>query len=171
MVNKLLIMVLVFTSSKAFSECDVYFSTNQLHVLQKAFDSGSEEGFGWSLAAIAWRESSAGVELVRFDPPYKYDNASYGVFHNYLRTVMNREGCKNQTCAAKITQKLMTDFEYSAGHALQELKYWKKLRGNNFKEIWRGYNDGFKNRPKGYAYADDIANKIVYLKQCVRLEN
>lgn len=155
----------------ANAACNVQFTDSQLYTLQRSFDFGKESGWGWSLAAIAWKESSAGLNLVRFDPPYEYWSASYGVFHNYLKTVMSEEGCTTARCASKIAQNLMTNFKYSAQHAVKTLEYWKKVSGKgNYYDIWKGYNDGYQNTARGKAYSVDIGDKIVYLKTCVRLD-
>lgn len=170
---KVLVALLTYLSSTLVvaEECDVFFTTDQLHTLQRAFDAGQERDWGWSLAAISWRESSAGLELVRFEPPFKAENASYGPFHVYLKTAMSREGCVDYACAADITQDLITDFQYSADHAMAELDYWMSVHGRDYLKIWKGYNDGFQNTQKGADYAEEIRGKIRYLKECINLEN
>lgn len=165
------ILALISPLSNA-SQCKTQFSQEQIETLQRAFDYGQERGWGWSLAAIAWRESSAGQNLIRFDPPYEFWSASYGVFHVYLKTAMVHEGCTLARCASKIANKLMTDFDYSAEQAIEVLEYWKRVKGDhNYHYIWKGYNDGYENTLRGVKYANDIAKKVLYLKECVRLEN
>lgn len=152
------------------AKCDVNFSTDQFHVMQRAFDYGEPKGWGHIMAAIAWQESSAGEKLVRFEPPYSYKDVSLGVFQVLLKTAMVQEQCFDTKCAAAIHQNLLNDFEYNADHAYQVLMFWQKVRGKgNIKGILMGYNGGYSNSERSKHYAHEIADKVVYLKECVRL--
>ncbi|WP_416863816.1 hypothetical protein [Helicobacter ganmani] len=60
------------------------FSESQKQVLLRSYLAGEQDGFGLTLAAIAWQESCAGVYKMNFQDP------SAGNFHAYIPGVINR---------------------------------------------------------------------------------
>ncbi|QZI90406.1 hypothetical protein MYOV003v1_p0082 [Vibrio phage 207E48.1] len=151
--------------------CPVDFGQDQIEVLQFSYDMGKHEDLGWTLAAIAWKESSAGRELVRIDGE-SYKMVSYGIYHSLLKYASKRAGCKSRACEGKVVQDLMTDPVKAAEEAIRVIQYWQGYHGkDNWKAVWRGYNDGFQKSDAGYNYADNIAQKVRYLKACLDLEN
>ncbi|MBF84573.1 MAG: hypothetical protein CL489_08875 [Acidobacteria bacterium] len=161
---KLILLLLSLLSFNAVASCTA-FDFNQRNVLQRAYDYGVEYDMGWSLAAIAWKESSAGRNMANWNDP------SVGVFHNLLKSVAKREGVYgNEEKEVILIVRLMHEFEFSAKHAVLELKYWQKQYGKDWRKIWSSYNAGW-NWFNGIKYSDDIANKIQYLKRnkCIKV--
>ncbi|CAL9993710.1 unknown function [Vibrio phage K397] len=153
------------------AKCNIVFGQDQLEVLQFSYDMGEPHDLGWSMAAISWKESSAGRELVRIDGK-KYNMVSYGIYHSLLKYASKRAGCKSRACEAQLIQDLMTDPVRAAEEAIKELQYWQGYHGEDqWLDIWRGYNDGFQKSEDGYGYAANIADKVRYLKTCLNLEN
>ena len=118
------------------------------------------------MAAIAWKESSAGLRLVNLKDP------SAGVFHNTIRSVMGRHPELKNTNENRsiILQRLVEDMDFSAAEALSELEFWKSEHGATaWTLIWQSYNGGYwalKPETKGYreslAYSKDINKKVAY---------
>ncbi len=148
--------------------CKVEFSDKQLYTLHKAYTFGKRTQRGFTLAAIAWQESSAGTRLQHSDGPH-WSQKSYGVFHNLLSTIKERDGCSKADCTDK-KKKLLRDFQYSATKATEELDYWKNRLGHSGKAI-AAYNTGNNwNSTRGKTYLKKINVKIRYLKNCIRFE-
>lgn len=154
---KLIILLLSLLSFNAVAQCTA-FDSSQREVLQRAYDYGVKYDMGWSLAAIAWKESSAGKNKANWNDP------SVGVFHNLLKSVAKREGVYgNDEKEVILIVRLMHEFDFSAKHAVLELKYWKKQYGDDWRKIWASYNAGW-NWFNGIEYSDNIAQKISYLR-------
>ncbi|UFD98106.1 hypothetical protein [Vibrio phage BX-1] len=166
----LLVTALLTSSSYATTDCETVFGHDQLVTMQKAYDYGKPYGLEYSLAAITWKESSAGRHNVRIETFKNTTKVSYSPFHILLRTAMVHEGCETKRCASDIANKLMTNFDYAASHAVLVLQFWQRQHNNNWMKTWQGYNDGYQNSQDGRNYALNIKYKIAYLKQCVRLK-
>ncbi|AUR97858.1 membrane lipoprotein [Vibrio phage 1.244.A._10N.261.54.C3] len=170
MLRRSILAVALTTSLTAGASCDVKFGQDQIEILQFSYDYGVQYGLGWTLAAISWKESSSGRELVRIDGD-SYKQVSYGIYHSLLRYASKRAGCSSRRCEAQLVHDLMTNKERAAEEAVKELHYWQGYHGaDNWKDVWRSYNDGFQKSESGYNYANNIADKVRYLKSCVKLE-
>lgn len=66
-----------FESNHCVSEPQ-YFSPKQKAVLLKAYEYGAPHDLGYTLAAIAWKESCAGEYRMNFQDP------SAGIYHAHL---------------------------------------------------------------------------------------
>ena len=153
----------------AIEGCKIDFSEQQLYTLHDAYNVGKQTQRGYTLATIAWQESSAGTRLQHSDGPH-WSQKSYGVFHNLLSTIKERDGCRRADCSDK-KKRLLRDFQYSATKAIEELDYWKTRLGHPGKAV-AAYNTGNNwNSSKGKAYLRKINTKIVYLKTCIRFED
>lgn len=160
------LMVAMTAGVKAADPCSEFFTLEQLWTLQKAYDHGESKGLGYTMAAIVWKESSAGLYLSRKDGEHWAMN-SYGPFHILLKTAKKRRGCSTWNCS-RVKRKLMNDFQYSADLAVEELEYWSQRLGS-YRKAFAAYNAGnaWSGRA-GSAYSKDIRHKIRYLQQCVR---
>lgn len=164
----IMIITSIFNVAHAAPKCDVKFGQDQIEILQFSRSIGGDD-WGYTLAAIAWKESSAGRALVRIEPTGSYKDVSYGIYHNLLRYTAKRAGCSTRSCESKVVQELMTNPVKAAWYAMAELDYWKgRYKGNHMK-IWSAYNSGSPTR--GVKYARDISKKIKYLRRCVDLVN
>ena len=144
------------------------FSENQVKVLKYAYNRGKPHDLQWTLAAIAWQESSAGEKL-------KNPNAdSYGIFGSLLTTVEARLKDKEFTeSLSKVPLNrsqtiflLKNDWEFASDFALVELNYWKDRRNGNHRQAVSSYFGGNKpNTKAAKRYADTLSKKIEYLKK------
>lgn len=165
-------LTMLLTSCMALSaDCQVDFTPEQVNTMQMSYDYAKGVDLGYTLAAIGWQESSAGVNMKgawikpKGTPDY-YEWRAYGTFHNLLKTVMVREECDDySTCGVFIRDRLLYDFNFAASHAMKELKYWMDVRGGDWSKAVASYYAGWKYK-LGDFYYKDIADKIKYLKRC-----
>lgn len=115
------------------------FSKSQKEVLLRSYLAGESEGFGLTLAAIAWKESCAGEYKMNFQDP------SAGNFHAYIPGVINRypELKQNGFTQNMVGAMLVEDDEFAAKIAILELKFWQKEHKGNWKNIIKSYNKGY----------------------------
>jgi len=144
--------------------CAVFrdLSDDQITTLVHSYWAGKPEGFGLTLAAIAWRESMAGEVLINHADP------SFGPFHANIRSASVRAKAETTFRQNLVAQRLIDDFDYAAWHALEELKYWQSQYGEDWQKIWASYNGGWNYRsPDAQDYAKDIRYKVVQLRTCL----
>ncbi|QHJ78834.1 MAG: hypothetical protein [Caudoviricetes sp.] len=168
MFKSLLGAILILCSGFASAspeQCKI-FNDSQIKVMKYAYSKGKPHDFGWTLAAISWQESSAGLVL-------KHPKAdSYGLFGGLLRTVESR--LKDEEFARTLpkipkTRKqtvflIQHDWEFASEFALAELNYWKERREGN--KVLASYFGGYKsNTPAARNYAKTINDKIRFLKR------
>lgn len=150
----------------ATAQCDKEFKLEQLWTMQMAYDRGVETDRGYTLAAITWQESNAGLQLKRKDGEH-WSMRSYGPFHILLKTASKRRECVTWNCG-HLKRKLLTDFDYSADLALEELDYWTD-RLDSRRNALSAYNAGNNWKgTKGKQYLSQVNKKISYLQKCVR---
>ena len=160
-----LLSILVSVTATA-EECEVRFSEPQLWVLQESFERGIDEDYSFTLAAISWQESSAGVNLYRSDGDH-WSMKSYGTFQILLRTAKNRVGCQHFQCNG-VKHRLTVDFDFGVGLAIEELVYWERRLGSRENAI-AAYNTGNNWQSKaGKNYLFEIQSKKLYLERCIR---
>lgn len=145
--------------------CNKYkFNANQKKVLKASYILGSEYGLGYSLAAIAWKESLAGEYLVNVNDP------SFGVHHILIGTAAKRAQVKGMDIN-KLAMSIMGDIKVSSSFAVQELLFWKSELDDEEKtwnNIWAAYNGGYRYAKKiPQEYSKDIKRKITWLSQCM----
>lgn len=144
-------------------------SDEQKMLLHKTFIKAKDFDLGYTMTAIAWKESKAGKELVNWNLNSKGEVVSIdcGVFQNNSKTVISRlDGNQKHTKSniAKVCRNLVLDYDFSLFHAVEEIKYWESLYPDQWKKIWASYNGGFNNSSKvTLAYADDISKRIKFL--------
>ena len=133
------------------------FSKSQLEIAQFAYDKGKPHGFPQTMRAIAWQESSFGVNI---------ENAaegSCGIFGNRADIVSNRVS----TLWAKVTTEeakhlLINDRDFAASMCIAELKFWQDRR-KNWNDVIRSYNAGWCLE-NGDRYLKEIRSKMDYLR-------
>lgn len=139
------------------------FNDEQLTNILKSYQLGQKDGFGLTLAAIAWQESCAGlIKINGFDP-------SAGLYHNYVKSVYERHPeifipKKNgiKFYQNKIMQMLIQNDVFAASEAISELKLWEKVFKKNYKKIIMGYNRGnsWEKNKKALKSATSYYNNI-----------
>ncbi|WP_051420595.1 hypothetical protein [Helicobacter pametensis] len=143
------------------------FNQSQIEVIAYAYHYGKDHNLGYTMAAIAWKESCAGLYRINFDDP------SAGIYHAYLPGVIKRHYKAKNTSFRRniVAERLIRDQEFASKIALEELLYWRQIRRNNWKEMIKSYNKGFsweksKGRDKlAEAYYEDIAQKVKVLEK------
>ncbi|RDU70651.1 hypothetical protein [Helicobacter brantae] len=143
------------------------FSKDQLQTIRYAYHYGKKDNLGYTMAAIAWKESCAGLYRINFEDP------SAGIYHAYLPNVIRRHYKQRNTPFRRnvVAEKLIREPEFASQIALEELLYWKKIRKGNWKEMIKSYNKGFsweKNKLRNKmaeSYYEDISKKIQILQQ------
>ena len=147
------------------------FSLNQQETIFWAYETGKLYDYGYTLAAIAWKESLGGaVDINLFDRPW----GSCGIFHNNLKTVVEfikqdrKKFIINKFNLNRLCSKLQHDPEYSLIEAIKVLNDAKKKYGKNWIKIWAHYNGGWKN--PNYDYAKDIYYRIQAFKFILNYE-
>ncbi len=181
--KKLLSMLLAvcsFTASAASHQCEVKFngvklSDEQWYNVRGVFVNGWLNDLSWSLAAITIVESSAGLNLINDV------SKDYGLMQNNIKTATTR--LKRWEKAGRdfspydlnkpedVKTILVSKPEISVQLAIEELRYWKKVRGeHNWKVTWASYNGGWYLdkawQPAAEAYSNKIAATIRKLKPC-----
>ena len=155
-----MIALLIFwprSSEASFETC--HLSGAQRSYLQFSYVYGAPYGFGYTLAAIAMRESMLGLYKINLQDP------SAGLYHvttdkvirhfNWVDTPFNHN---------RAAQLMMEDPVLSAYLAVQELKLWQRVHGKgNWRKIWASYNGGTRGNA---AYGDIIAQNIQTIKDC-----
>ena len=141
------------------------FNKNQKQVILKAFKYGAKSGFGYTMAAIAWKESCAGEYRVNFADP------SAGIYHAHIPGIIKKHKQKDSAFMRNMVgELLMRDDEFASQTALEELSYWHKVRKGNWYEVIKSYNKGFswekdKERDKmAQAYFEDVAKRVKELQ-------
>ncbi|MDE5603004.1 MAG: hypothetical protein K2I71_03675 [Helicobacter sp.] len=142
------------------------FSPSQKEVLLQAYLAGEAEGFGYTLAAIAWKESCAGVYKMNFQDP------SAGNFHAYIPGVIKLypELKQNGFTQNMVGAMLVNDDDFAAKIAITELKFWHKEHKGNWKNIIKSYNKGYswqkssQSNSQAEFYYKDVANKVKQLQ-------
>ena len=114
------------------------FNRNQKQVILKAFKYGAKSGFGYTMAAIAWKESCAGEYRVNFADP------SAGIYHAHIPGLLKKHKQKDTNFMRNMVgELLMRDDDFASATALEELNYWHRVRKGNWYEVIKSYNKGF----------------------------
>lgn len=143
-------------------------SHEQKDILVRSIQIGEKRDLGYTLAAIAWVESQAGLY------PINANTHAYSPYHILLKTAMVRRGVENTPFnRSMLASKLVNDLEYSAELALEEIEYWQKIRGKRNTFEWlASYNGGWKASEKSESinYANKVMHKIKKLQNCASRE-
>jgi hypothetical protein len=167
MYKAILLVILLsipFVSGASVHSCPTLtaegFTERQVRVMYRAFQIGKQKDMSYSLAAIAWKESSAGKYMINLQDP------SFSVFHitidNALVYLKWEDTNFNRNRAAQL---LIEDFQLAAEFAMINLQFWKDNYGSNWHKIWASYNSGY-NWSNGVEYSNDVASKIQKIKLC-----
>lgn len=161
---KWIFLTLLLLSTQAFALCPVLeahdLSSHQIETLHKAYVLGEKQDMGYSLAAIAWKESSGGRYLINLQDP------SSGVFHVTIDNALSYLKLKDTPFNRnRVAQMLINDFVLSSDLAMNNLQFWKNMYGDNWIKIWASYNAGY-NWKAGLHYSYDVAHKIELIKLC-----
>lgn len=158
----LLLSNLAFAGEKESCEkVESKFNESQKRILSHAYAYGKPYDVGYSLAAIAWEESSAGEVLLNPKDP------SAGIYQNHVVYALKREGIKNNYAnRSDMLLQLATNELKSTAHGISELVHWVGRR-DSWKEVWASYNGGVNYKGKqARDYAEKVYSKLKTLKRC-----
>lgn len=174
--KKFFLIFLIFSTtlfSETLEKLEKQFRTltlEQQEVARTAYKLGKNFNYGYTLVAIAWKESQFGIYMINLQDP------SAGVFHNNINTVMKRHKEDYLDTSFQrnlIAQMLIDNIFFAAAEALSELEYWEELHKDMlnietraYLKIWASYNGGYSynnDRPK--AYAQSIRKRIIIIKK------
>ena len=133
-------------------------TAEQAYALNYAYQFGGRFDMGYTLAAIAWIESRAGLFPVSRDGDY-----ACGYFHVKAGNILKRESLPNTRRTRKIMcEYIKVDRAYAAQAAIDELQYWNDYHNGNWNKMVRSYNGGFKGSTK---YLNTVKTVIRQLKK------
>lgn len=139
----------------------------QKKIMLYSYRVGEPEDLGYSLAAIAWKESMFGKYMLNLADGRL---GSFGVYHILLEYAIARARIKDDWNTSRLAERLMYDLDFSAKEAIGELKFWKNyFRKNKYqwKSMFAAYNAGtaaLKSK-KGKQYADDAVLRVKALER------
>lgn len=145
------------------------FSKAQRENLIYAYNFGAPRGMGYTMAAIAWKESCAGAYMLNFSDP------SAGLYHAHIPVVLKYYSSYKDSAFTRnvIGQILIDDRAFASKVALDSLLYWHGYHKGNHKNIIKSYNKGFKwekdsaSDKLAESYYLDIARKIRLLESYI----
>ena len=140
----------------------------QKAVLQWAYEQGTPHGFGQTMRAIAWQESSAGADL---ENPEDKGGGSWGIFGTSALSAWHRLNGwltpYTEADLAAIAERLKNEPVLAAKSCHSELRYWQDVHGaDRWSRIWASYNAG-NEWEKGEDYAKAIQAKIRFLRTVI----
>lgn len=139
--------------------CYKKFDNQQLANMQDAYDYGKRRGYAWTLAAMAWQETSAGKQMINWNDP------SFGIIQINMNTAIKRYKLKTWKQQLDFANKLATSNKFAVNAAADELDFWKGVHKGDFRKMWASYNGGYNWKSKHpQAYSKGISNKIAFLK-------
>lgn len=139
----------------AYSFGEQYDKHGKAKAREKRYDNN---GLGYIMAALVWRESSAGIK-----EKGKKGHEAYGMFQNYLPTIRSRVDKLGWKMTDRQIIKMMGKRSNSAAWAYIELSYWLDVHKGDMRKAIASYNAGWKFKA-GDAYASDVLKKANYLK-------
>lgn len=139
----------------AYSFGEQYDKHGKFKERNKRYDN---KGLGYIMAALVWRESSAGI-----NQKGRKGHEAYGIFQNYLPTVRSRVKQLGWNMTDQEIIRMMEKRNNSAAWAYIELSYWLDVHKGDIRKAISSYNAGWKIKA-GDAYASDVLKKANYLK-------
>jgi hypothetical protein len=149
----------------SYGSCDKIqnLSLIQKHNLHKSFHYGKEFDLGYTLAAIAFVESSAGNFRLNVR------TNDLGLYQINATTAERTLGIENHFEKLALHQRLIHDDKLAASIAITTLLHFDK---GNWREMLQSYNEGYRwrtnkeSRKKAEAYANRVADTVKLLKKC-----
>ena len=159
-IKKFLVMFLIFNFNLLADSVESY-SEDQLYILAKSKMYGYQYDVQYTMAAIASIESEAGLDVINVD------SEDFGIWQNNIKSVLSRHSLK-KTSANKnrFASKLVKDERFAAQETIDELRFWMKVHGKDWRKIWSSYNCGYNyDSKKAVDYASKIRKKIAEIKK------
>lgn len=141
------------------------FSPTQIDNMQKAYKfgkskplkySGSRIDFGYIMAAIMWKETSAGINCGT-------SGRVVGPYQNMVSTVKSRMKQQGINKSHSQVVRDLQNHNTAAYWSRAELEYWLKVHNGNISKALASYNAGWNSRA-GTGYSNNVLRKAQYLK-------
>ncbi|CAM0016104.1 unknown function [Vibrio phage K571] len=177
----LTLMLLLASTTATASQCAYRseFNDYQWENIRTVYIAGWYTGFKWSLAAITIVETSAGLDKEN------ERTKDYGLMQNNIKTAKKRLkawqdagrdfGEYDITKDDDVRRLLLENHDISIALAVEELRFWKRVRNGNWHEIYASYNGGYY---KGQSwenwslhYTDKVITALSKIQQCESLLN
>lgn len=158
-----LITITISSFSSAYTCKDVdKLSTAQIDTLRWSYHYGEPHDMGYTLAAIVWKESNAGLWKINIRDP------AAGIAQNHLKYSLTRLERKDTSFNRNVLAQQLVDNDNLSLHlAILELKYWYKRHKGNWKFVRSSYNEGNDwLSEKGLNYSEDIRKRLIVLRDC-----
>ena len=137
-------------------------SQNQLTVMHNIMEKAKPFNLSYTMAAIAWKESSLGKNLINLS------SGDCGVFQVSAKTLSNNTFKQNRIC-----QRLILDFDFSFSVAFERYKYFYNYyrskglpKGVAWKRAICSYHSGWDWR-KGILYYKAIVRNIRSIREII----
>lgn len=167
-----LLLLLAVTFPSYAYECKALqtkykLSATQVHNMWKSYEYAKEKNLGYTLAAISYKESSAGIfNINRKDP-------SAGHHHVLVTHVLKYFNLKDtEANREKALKVLKENFEVSAFFALTELEWWLNRHNGDWFKTLRSYNQGYywkipnpEARKRSWNYATEAKALVSFMQQ------
>lgn len=145
------------------------FTQDQIDVMHKSYTLGEPHDMGYTLAAIALKESSAGEYVINAI------SRDFGIYQGNVETLCKQAGVFHNSfqCNMEI-QNIVNDINLAAKHALITLNYWRDYHEKRsdsylvYEKTVRSYNRGFSFADQGGTdYWEQFRKDFYTVKSCV----
>jgi hypothetical protein len=145
------------------------FDVSQRTALTQAYEYGVPHDLGFTLAAIAWKESSAGKYRLNLD------SKDLGLFQINEKTAYNTLGVTNHYHQVQLAQELIYNDHLGAYLAIETLEHFRAerpLTNQVYREMLMSYNTGYswrrspEKKRRALAYSEDVRSKVSTLMKC-----
>jgi len=139
-------------------------NNQQIQCFKYSYKVGSKYQLGWTLAGIAYVESSLGKYNINLSDP------SGSAYHILVTSVLHRLNIPNTSWnRSRMLERLIKDKNFASKQAISELLYWKSFwiqRGYSGKWLWvkmvGSYNGGYYSNIE---YVRKVSKAIKYLRK------
>lgn len=135
---------------------------SKIELMMKMYVAGYKYDLGYSLIAVAWKESYFGNYLINLSDGA---HGSFGLYHIRVDIAAARNKLKTDWEISRYAEKLISDFNISTSEAITNLLYWRdyfKDSDTPFQNMFSGYNGGGKGNQiaKSINYGEDALLRI-----------
>ena len=130
----------------------------QKALMKKAYNYGKEFDLGHSMAAIMWKESFVGDDVV----PFNLGDPSGGYWHKHIDYLLIQEGKPVNNMNRNLAMlELIQNMDYAAALAIADLEHWQAEFGQNaWSKVYAAYNGGYSNSAASLEYAESVKAKV-----------
>ena len=161
MLKFILGLSLLLSSVGAFAEQCTFMeglSPFQKEIAYNAYRSGYPYDLGYTMVAIAWKESRLGLYKVRYGT--KENDRSFGIYHT---VAMWKTKGLNAFEKGRWIQNIVENNAVSIQMGLSDLLYWKGRHNGDWAKMVGSYNGG--NIPNK-EYTKDVIGIMKSLREC-----